>query len=151
MTRDNSMPFGDAAVDGLLYGILAGAAMAAYLLATGWLAGESPVVLLARFDPNRSSAIVGTLFHFAVSGVYGIAFGLVWRVFQRWLGGSVLTVLLGMVFGGFLWLVANFLLLPRANPALGEINSIQFAISHLIYGAVAGLMMSRKSRERSRG
>ncbi len=42
---------GEAAVDGLLAGIGAGAAMAAYLVLAGLLMGEAPGVMLGRFDP----------------------------------------------------------------------------------------------------
>jgi hypothetical protein len=141
------MPFGDAAVDGLLFGILAGAVMALYLVLTSWLGSESPGSLLARFDPNRASPVIGAVFHFAVSGVYGIGFGLIWRLFNSPFRGFVLSLLLGLVFGTLLWLVAAYVLLPRANPALGDIAPFHFMVSHLLYGGALGLLMSRKGYE----
>ena len=44
---------GDAAVDGLLAGLGAGIAMAAYLIVAGVLGGESPVLVLSRFCRRR--------------------------------------------------------------------------------------------------
>ena len=55
---------GDTAVDGLLVGIAAGIGMIIYLLMAGWLAGESPLVVVNRFDiVGGGSWLVALLAH----------------------------------------------------------------------------------------
>ncbi len=46
---------GDTAVNGLIGGIIAGLVMALVLLAAGFLNGESPAVVLQRFDPAQAN------------------------------------------------------------------------------------------------
>ena len=77
---------GDAAVDGLLAGAAAGVAMATYLVVIGLVAGEEPTVVLARFDPSGAGAaapLIGGVMHLAVSAVYGLLFGLIYRLTGR--------------------------------------------------------------------
>jgi hypothetical protein len=85
---------GDAAVDGLCSGVLAGAAMGLYLVLIGMRIGQGPAVVLGRFDPaGGASPLTGALAHLAVSGVYGLLFGLLgylgtgWRRIPVWLAG----------------------------------------------------------------
>ena len=72
---------GDAAVDGLLAGGAAGIAMGVYLAVSVLLLGEGPARMLARFDPAGSAApVAGVLMHLAVSAVYGLVFGVIYRL-----------------------------------------------------------------------
>ena len=43
---------GDAVIDGLFTGLLAGLGMAAVLVLAGWTGGEQPAEVLSRFAPN---------------------------------------------------------------------------------------------------
>jgi hypothetical protein len=85
---------GDADVDGLCSGVVAGAAMGLYLLVIRLLIGQGLAVVLGRFDPAGGAfPLTGALAHLAVSGVYGLLFGLLgylgtgWRRIPVWLAG----------------------------------------------------------------
>jgi hypothetical protein len=135
----------DAAVEGLLSGIAAGFAMAASLIGMGMVTGDTPASVLGRFDPGgRGAPVTGGLAHLAVSGVYGILFGLGWhRVHRRlsvlpdWVGG--------LVYGMALLGLAETLLLPGTGSPLGEIPAAQFALAHAVYGLSLGLLSGRHS------
>jgi hypothetical protein len=136
---------GDAAVDGLCSGVLAGIGMAVYLLAAGLLGGEAPALLLGRFDPGQAaSPMNGLLAHLAVSGVYGLLFGLAWRLGSRWRQPP--AWLAGLAYGVALLLVAESFTLRisgMSSPLLG-IPLVHIAISHLIYGLVLGVLVNRQ-------
>src|SRR5436309_2461986 len=107
---------GDAVVDGLFGGILAGLAMAAYLLIVGVISGESPAIVLGRFSVRgEASPAIGALLHLAVCGIYGMLFGLIWQVVAwRW-PAARFGWLAGLLYGFALWVIAATILLPRAN------------------------------------
>ncbi len=136
---------GDVAVDGLFAGMTAGLAMAAVLLVLGLVSGASVTETLGRFDPGSSrSAVVGALLHLAVSGLYGSLFALVYRplrgrlpVLDRagWLGG--------VAYGLALWLGAQLVLLPGLNAGLIGIAPWQFAVGHVVYGAILAYALER--------
>jgi len=136
---------GDIAVDGLLAGMAAGILMAAALVLIGWLDDVGPLEMLGRFDPaNGGSAATGGLFHLAVSGIYGVAFALAYHVLvSRWPRGRQYGWEIGLMFGLALWLAAQFSYLPRLDSALTEVAPWSFALSHLIYGAGLGYLISR--------
>lgn len=136
---------GDVAVDGLLAGMAAGVVMGVALLAVGVIEGVGPVEILGRFDPAEGgSAAVGGLLHLAVSGIYGVAFAILFRLLTgRWSGLKRYGSGLGIVYGLALWMAAHFLLLPELNSALTEISAAGFALSHLMYGAALGHFVSR--------
>ena len=130
---------GDAAVDGLLGGVVAGIAMVIYLVVVNLFAGEG-VAVLNRFDPNAASPMVGVLLHLAVSGVYGAVFGIGWKYARRL---DVPTWLGGIVFGVALFLLAEFVLLPTSQSPLTKIPFVHFGIGHVIYGLVIGWIVGR--------
>jgi hypothetical protein len=138
---------GDAAVDGLLAGAVAGIAMAAYLVVIGLVVGEGPAVVLARFDPSEARAaspLIGAVMHLAVSAVYGLLFGLIYRLIGRGrLGGQAAGALLGLGYGLLLFLIAQGLVATPAAALLREIPTPHFAIAHLVYGAVLGWLVAR--------
>jgi hypothetical protein len=139
---------GDAAVDGLLAGAAAGIVMTVYLVVMGLLAGEGPAVVLARFDPSGPSAaspLLGAVLHLAVSAVYGLLFGLIYRLIGRGhLAGRAAGALMGLVYGLALLLVAQGLTAVYAGAALREIPALHFALAHLIYGLVLGWLVARR-------
>ena len=70
---------GDAAVKGLFNGFIAGLGMAVVLVAAGLISGVPAASTLAHFTPTpNSSLLTGVLAHLAVSGIYGMIFGLLW-------------------------------------------------------------------------
>lgn len=138
---------GDAAVEGLLAGVAAGAAMAAWLVIAGLLAGEGPASVLARFDPGAAaSPVTGALIHLAVSAVYGLLFGVIYRLAGRGrLAGRTAGALIGLAYGLALLLMARELISAPAGAALREIPALHFAVAHLIYGAVLGWLAAKMS------
>jgi hypothetical protein len=135
---------GDAAVAGLLRGLAAGLAMAAFLVAAGLLRGQGPADTLAAFTLSGQAlafnALTGLLGHLAVAGVYGLIWGLAWRVIggrtamPAWLGG--------LVYGLLLWGVSQ-LLVRSVGSSLAQIASWALLAGHLLYGLILGLL-SRK-------
>lgn len=141
---------GDAAIDGLLSGVLAGLAMAAYLLLYGWLSGMGPLDMLALFAPNaESGALVGVLAHLAVSGIYGAVFGMGYAVLLRrrdyspavWVHTAI-----GAAYGLLLLAAAWLVLLPATSSQMLEVPLSHLAIGHLLYGALLGLLVYRGAR-----
>lgn len=132
---------GDAAVVGLLRGLAAGLAMAAVFVVAGLLRGQGPAATLAAFtlsgQPVAANALTGLLGHLAVAGVYGLVWGLAWRVIgQRmaipaWLGG--------LVYGLLLWGVAQ-VLVRSIGASLALIAPWALLAGHLVYGMVLGYL-----------
>jgi hypothetical protein len=147
MVTERRRTAGDAAVDGLLAGAAAGVAMAACLVVIGLLAGEGPAVVLARFDPSgarAASPLIGAVMHLAVSAVYGLLFGLIYRLIGRGrLVGRAAGALMGLVYGLALFLLAQGLAATPAGAALREIPTLHFAVAHLVYGLVLGWLVGR--------
>jgi hypothetical protein len=145
--RHNKMA-GDVAVDGLLAGLLAGVVMGVFLVLADWLAGISPADTLSRFDPAaEGSPLVGGLLHLALSGLYGVAFALLFRVLlKRWPAVGRWAWLVGVGYGLVLWLGAQTVLVTGISEELGNVPALLFALAHVLYGAVLGLMLARLER-----
>jgi hypothetical protein len=144
-------PVAEAVVDGLVGGILAGACMALYLVVVGVILGDEPGLVLGRFDPGSGfSPLSGALAHLAVSGVYGMGYGLVWRPLARsrlrtGVLGRWLPWLAGLVYGFVLLLVAEMVMLrlPSTSSPLRDIPLLHLALAHLIYGLILSLLVGR--------
>ncbi|RLT39028.1 MAG: hypothetical protein DWI57_10970 [Chloroflexi bacterium] len=135
--------WGDAAVSGLLSGILAGAVMAGFLVAAGFAGGGSVADVLSRFGTGEgTSPISGLLTHLAVSGVYGIGWGYLLRIVRRLIAAPAWLV--GLAYGLLLFLLAQGVFLVGPTLLTG-IPPLQFVIGHAIYGLVLG-MQARKGR-----
>ena len=135
---------GDAAVDGLLAGMTGGAVMVVYLIAANWLAGVEPGATLGLFSAGgTASPAVGLISHLAVSGVYGVIFGLVWRLVAQWLSW-IPVWLAGVAYGLVLLALALSILLPAANSPLLAVPPIHFAIAHGLYGLTLGFVAGRR-------
>jgi hypothetical protein len=145
---------GEVAVDGLVGGILAGTCMALYLVVVGVILGDAPGLVLGRFDPaSGSSPLSGALAHLAVSGVYGMVYGLAWQPLARSrLGtgalGRWLPWLTGLAYGFVLLLVAETVThrLPGTSSPLLDIPFLHLLLAHLIYGLVLSLLVGRRER-----
>jgi hypothetical protein len=138
---------GDLAVEGLFTGMLAGLAMAVFLILAELARGEGPVYLLSRFTPSAAGTpVTGVLLHLAIAGIYGAFYAAVWTWLRRRFrqGGSAwLEALAGLVYGSLLYLLAGFLLLPGTGSSLNELPAPEFLAAHLIYGVVLALSIFR--------
>jgi len=145
MSSERRRTAGDAAVDGLLAGAAGGIAMAGVLMVSALLTGEGPVRMLVRFAPAGSaSPLTGAMVHLAVSAVYGLLLGVIYRLIGRGrLAGGLAGVVVGLVYGLALNVVAQGLAATAAGAALREIPALHFAVSHLVYGAVTGWLIAR--------
>ena len=134
---------GNAAVDGLLLGLLAGLGMALYLGGAALAMGERLAVMFSRFAVAATdSPVSGFLLHLAVSGIYGLMFGFACRLICRW---PRLVWLIGLAYGGLLWLLATFVLLPGSDSPLSAIPAAHLVLAHLVYGGVLGLATQRRA------
>jgi len=141
--------WGDAAVDGLLSGVAAGAVMAAYLLAAGWAAGRGWDWVLRQFDPGAApTPFIGAATHLAVSGVYGLAFGGLWRPIAR-VWRRPRPWLAGLSYGLLLWLLALAVLSSRSSGGsafLAGFGPLPLAVAHAVYGLALGWLVGRFQR-----
>jgi hypothetical protein len=140
----------DAAIDGLLSGVLAGLGMAVYLVLAMGVGGVAPLATLALFAPDPGSGpLMGLLAHLAVSGIYGVLFGVGYATLLRrqdynppaWLHAAI-----GGLYGLLLLLAAWILILPPTGSQLQQIPLLQLAIGHLLYGVLLGWRVYRRAR-----
>jgi uncharacterized membrane protein YagU involved in acid resistance len=135
---------GDAAVEGLFSGMIAGIAMVVYLLLAGLTFGEEPLAMLSHFGGSGgSTALVGLLLHLGVSGVYGIVFALICQLTARRRGFRPTLWLVGVVGGAYgliLWFLAQSILLPATSSPLMAIPGGHLLVAHLIFGIFLGLL-----------
>ncbi len=138
---------GDAAVEGLLNGIFAGVVMLAVVVAFEFAVGVSPMVTLGYFDAGpdfngtAGSPLIGALTHLAVSGIYGLVFGMVGMVVLGARLNLGLWLLLGVLYGLLLFGVAQWVILPRANTPLDLVPAWLFAAVHVLYGVVLAWLL----------
>lgn len=141
---------GDAAVEGLLNGILAGLAMGAWIVAVEWFNGIAPQTALGYFDPGENgSPLTGTILHLAVAGVYGLVFGIVTALLLRlthaaskkWWGPT-----LGALYGVLIFVVAQSIVLPQTASELRVLPLWTMLVAHLIYGLALGTLQLRARR-----
>jgi hypothetical protein len=137
---------GDAAVDGLLAGIVGGVAMAVFLLVVGAFSGVSPADVIGRFDPAHSnSPLAGFLTHLAVSAIYGVIFGLLFlALVQLRPRPARLGWLVGLIYGLVLFAIARGAILAGVDSGLAQYTTTILLVAHAIYGAVTGIVTGRK-------
>lgn len=142
--HNEKMTAGDSAVNGLLSGILAGAAMTAYLIVALGVSGESPADVLNRFGSaeGATSPLIGAVSHLAMSAIYGALFSLIWRWIARRSHRRGLALLGGLMYAGFIFAIAELILLPAVGSPLLDIP-LHFGIGHAIYGVTLGLLVKR--------
>jgi hypothetical protein len=128
----------DAVINGLFSGVLAGLAMILVLALVGSFTQSKISDLLGLFDPTGNQNIyTGGFAHLAVSAVYGLLFGLLWKLFflrrrmPVWIGG--------MVFGGLIFVFSELFISHGSGTPLLQIPALLFGISHLVYGTTLGL------------
>jgi Family of unknown function (DUF6789) len=140
---------GDAAVDGLLNGAMAGVVMAIYLMVSGVLAGIGVAAILSAFDLGQgTSPVRGALIHLAVAAIYGMVFSLIYRLIARrrpiGRGG---TISLGVTFSMALWLIMQMAFAAGITVALSSLPAVHLAAAHLAYGATLGWLAGRTRAE----
>ena len=135
------------AVDGLIYGLISGAAMVLSLAALALLSGETPGAYLEHFSAaGLTSPLQGLLSHLAVSAIYGVIFGaLIWPLLVHFSSSKIIGWLGGAVYAVLLLFLAQTAILPGTGSPLGQIPLWQWALGHLIYGLVLGSLFARKS------
>ena len=150
MTQNNAVldersAAGDAAVDGLFSGIGAGVVMAAYLGIVALISGEGLSVMFGRFAVGANpTPLQGFVLHLAVSSVYGVMFGLIFKSLPFMRPLHRFGPMIGLVYGLVLLIIARVVLLPMTNSPLAEIPLLHFAVAHALYGLVLGLLSVRR-------
>lgn len=136
-THSTSISPGEAAVDGLLNGLLAGLAMLAFLLVAGLLAGGPTLQTLQSFGWERGGApFAGVFAHLAVASFYGLLWGPIWRWLHR--RSALPGWMLGTAYGILLFALAQSL--AQTLPSqLQVLNSGLLLAAHSVYGFVLGL------------
>lgn len=145
-----SLSAGDAAIDGLFGGLLAGVTMAVYLASASLVRllaeGSGPDAAIASLAKMAgASPLLGLLTHLAVSAVYGLIFGLGCSFFSRyfarwkqpppfWFSSSV-----GVLYGLALLLLAWSVILPSVGGSLQGFPLGHLAAAHALYGLVLGV------------
>ena len=144
---ENKIGISILAVDGVVYGLLGGVAMFLSLMAMALLSGEAPGEILARFRGGGITfPIVGLWGHLGVSAIYGVMFGvLIWPVLRRFSSRTISGGLGGILYAGFLVLLAQIAILPGTNSSLSQFPFWQWALGHGIYGLVLGGLFARKA------
>jgi hypothetical protein len=136
---------GDAAVDGLLYGVGAGIVMAIYLVVINLLIGTGVAATLSAFDLGEgTSPVRGAVIHLAVAAIYGMLFSLIYRLIGR--GRSIgrgSSVLIGLAYGLLMWLITQIALAAGINVALSSLPAGHFAVAHALYGLALGWLTGR--------
>ena len=141
-----SKTIGDAAIDGLFAGIVAGLAMTLLLLVIGALSGDSLVTVLERFDPVGSyNLVAGLLTHLAVSTIYGAIFGLLFLALVRlWPVSMRHGWLTGLAYGLILYAIAQVGISAGADTGLADYSAAVLLLAHVVYGVVIGFLVGRK-------
>jgi hypothetical protein len=110
-------------------------------VAGGMLAGDSPAMTLARFGPGGGVApAAGALSHLATAGVYGIVWGVLWRLLGRRLPLPAWAS--GVIYGVLLFLIAR-IMLSAVDSSLRDISPLSLGLAHVVYGFVLGLLTAR--------
>jgi hypothetical protein len=143
MARSN-LTAGDAAVDGLFGGALAGIPMAVYAVVVWLLVDPGAGGKMGAFLAERDISFLNTLLlHLAISSVYGLVFSLGYNLFARAFSGSTrASILAGMGYGALLVALAHLVILPAGAGS----QPLSFGLSvpaHLIYGTVLGYLVHR--------
>jgi len=146
VVTENNGGISNLAVDGVIYGLLSGIAMYVSLAFLSVFTGGTPVSLLERFSASGlTSPLQGLASHLAVSAIYGALFGAIfWPVLTRFTSRHAMGWIVGLIYGGFLFLLAQTAILPSINSPLGEIPNWQWALGHAIYGLILGGLFTRK-------
>ena len=141
------MTVGDAAVEGLLNGILAGLAMGVVIIAMETVAGVNPFEVLTYFALSEDTTpLLGLFTHIAVSAIYGVLFGILSMTIARSLGARAnlgVWLALGAAYGLLILGIAEGIVLPRTTSPLLGLPVWAFGTAHLVYGIVLAWLTQR--------
>jgi hypothetical protein len=127
---------GEAAVDGLLNGLLAGLAMLAFLLIAGLLTGSPTLQTLQSLGWEQGGTpLAGVFAHLAVASFYGLLWGLIWRWLHR--HSTLPGWMLGTAYGILLFAMTQSLANTLPAP-LQVLNSSLLLAAHCVYGVTLG-------------
>jgi uncharacterized membrane protein YagU involved in acid resistance len=143
-----TMSVGEAAVEGLLGGIGAGLAMGLFILGLGALLGASPLTVLTYFNAGDNvSPWTGLFTHIAVSGMYGVVFGIGLMLLARLMGSRTRDwwLVVGLVYGVLIFGIAESIILPDTHSALQDLPVWVMGIAHVLYGIILARLTTRNS------
>src|ERR1700675_729423 len=133
------------AVLAMLYGIVSGHGIwyPINLLSAGFFPARTTIAQIAAF--HWDSLIVATIVHLLCSTLVGLLYGAMLPMFPR------RPILLGGVIAPVLWTGLLYSILGLINPLLNErIDWTWFVASQFGFGIVAGLVVVRQARVRTR-
>lgn len=124
--------------------------MAAFVVGIEAPAGIAPLAVLGYFDGSAAaSPVIGLLTHIAISGIYGVGFGVAGMIVRRALGAKMspgLWLLFGIVYGALIFAIAEWILLPPTHSPLLGLSMPVFAAAHILYGLVLAWLVSRNRK-----
>lgn len=131
---------------GLLVGILdIAAALTNYVISSG----KNPLIVLkyiasavvgtAAFAGGVEMVLLGLVFHFIIAMSFTVLFFLLYPTIKSFISNKIL---LGVLYGIFIWLVMNLGILPLTNVTRGPFNPVQAIIGALILVGAIGLPLA---------
>jgi hypothetical protein len=130
---------GDSAVSGLFAGLLGGAVMALVIVLFSLLAGQG-VSYLGNFSNGTPVPVLqGLLMHLAMSGIYGMVYGLIHRQIRMERFHGLPGWLAGLGYALALWVFAVNVMLPAARSLILALPWYVFFSGHLAYGLMLGV------------
>lgn len=136
--------------NGVLAGVVGGLAGG---LAFGIIMQITGIVLLVAALVGGSTASVGWGVHLAISVLFGLIYI---ALFRRWLGPVGITIVLGLSYGWFWWVVGGLLIMPTwlGSPELVlslNVTAWQSLGGHVLYGLVLGAVCALVHHRLNRG
>jgi hypothetical protein len=142
---------GDAAVDGLFAGLAAGVLMGVYLFVLGFADGRPAIEVIPFLVIGREITPTTTvLIHLAISGIYGVLFGMVLFLSRRGREPALrfgTGAALGLGYGLILALIARFILLPGSGSYMEGLGWLHLVGAHGLYGLSLGAFIGLGQRK----
>lgn len=129
----------------MLYGVVSGRGVwyASNLLSAGFFPEKMTIAQIAAF--HREALIIAAIAHLVCSLLVGILYGAMLPMFPR------RPILLGGVIAPVLWSGLLHSVLAALDPVLNQqIDWFWFVMSQIGFGVVAGIVVSRQERVRTR-
>lgn len=86
--------------------------------------------------------VLGMMGHMMNSVVLGFVFV---KISEKFLQTRISGIVAGAVYGIALFVAMWFLVLPVIDPVMLNLNTMVFAISHIVWGAVLGAFVARRT------
>ena len=129
---------GDAAVSGLFNGLLGGLGMALVIVLFSFFAGQGAAYLSYFSSETLAPPLQGLVMHLAMSGIYGMLYGLIYRLVRIGRFQHLSGWLMGLGYALLLWAFAVSILLPADRSLILTLPWVVFFCGHLAYGLVLG-------------